>query len=110
MWKKSHAYAKLNRTLTQAEISPLEVKIDGTTREAFEEGFRKFKGLVQRERIIGQVKEKRYFEKPCEKRRRKRRELQERKARERMLASGEWERRQRRKENKNKKNDGDLDV
>jgi ribosomal protein S21 len=90
--------------LTQAKVTPLEIRIDGTSRDAFEDGFRKFKALVQRERIVGQVKERMSYEKPSEKKRRKRREAAERRMinemRERMMASGEWEQRQKRKEQK----------
>jgi ribosomal protein S21 len=88
--------------LTPSEVTPLEIKVEGPGREHFEEAFRKFKALVQRERIVGQVKERMSFEKPSEKKRRKRREARERRLlaamREKMIASGEWEKRQKRKE------------
>ena len=87
-----------------AVVTPLEVKVEGPTKEHFEEAFRKFKAQAQRERIVGQVKERMSYEKPSEKKRRKRREAQERRLltemRERMIASGEWEKRQKRKEQK----------
>lgn len=80
------------------DIEPIEVKVgDG----GFESAFRKFKVLFQREKVVGKLKEKQQFEKPSEKRRRKRREAHERRllteSRERMMASGEWEKRQKRK-------------
>ena len=104
MWQKSQMYTKLGKRLTQAVISPLEVKIEGTTKEAFEDGFKKFKALVQRERIVGQVKERMAYEKPSAKKRRKSREFQERKKfndiREKLVANGEWDKRQKRKERK----------
>jgi small subunit ribosomal protein S21 len=88
--------------LTQAQVTPLEIKVEGPGREHFEDAFRKFKALVQRERIVGQVKERMSYEKPSEKKRRKRREAHERRLlaamRERLIASGEWEKRQKRKE------------
>ena len=90
--------------LTPAKVTPLEIRVEGTSRDAFEDAFRKFKALVQRERIVGQFKEYMSYEKPSEKKRRKRREAAERRMindmRERMMASGEWEKRQKRKEQK----------
>jgi ribosomal protein S21 len=90
--------------LVPAEIRPLEIKVEGSGRDHFEDAFRKFKALVQRERIVGQVKERMSYEKPSEKKRRKRREAQERRLltamREKLIASGEWEKRQKRKEQK----------
>jgi len=103
---------------TPAVVTPLQVKVEGTTRDHFEEAFRKFKAQAQRERIVGQFKEHTAYEKPSEKKRRKRREAQERRLltemRERMIASGEWEKRQKRKEQKrqhrHKTQDGEEDA
>lgn len=83
-------------------ISPIEVKIDSPgDRASFENAVKKFKALFQRERIVGQLKERSAYEKPSVKKRRKKRQAYERKllteARERMMASGEWEKRQKRK-------------
>lgn len=80
---------------------PLQVKVvDGD----FEDAFKRFRTLFQKERIIGQLKEKQAYEKPSEKKRRKEREARERKlmmeARARMIASGEWDRRQKKREQK----------
>ncbi len=90
--------------LTQAQFTPLEIRVEGPGRDHFEDAFRKFKALVQRERIVGQVKERMSYEKPSEKKRRKRREAHERRLltamRERLIASGEWEKRQKSKEQK----------
>jgi small subunit ribosomal protein S21 len=76
---------------------PLEVKINGS----FEEGYRRFKSEFQKERIIAQLKEKSYFEKPSEKKRRKIKENREKnlllEMRERLINSGEWERRQKKR-------------
>ena len=80
------------------KIRPIEVVVDGTSREDFEHAVRKFKAMFQRERIVGQLKEKMAYEKPSEKKRRKRRQAQDRRLmtemRERMVKSGEWDRRQ----------------
>lgn len=55
------------------KAKPLEVEVRGS----FEEAFRRFKSLVQRERIVGQYKERMSYEKPSEKRRRKIQESRE---------------------------------
>lgn len=86
------------------KIRPIEVVIEGSSREDFEFAFRKFKALFQRERVVGQVKEKMHYEKPSEKKRRKRREAKDRRLmtemRDRMIKSGEWDRRQKSKAQK----------
>ena len=46
---------------------------------SFEDAFRRFKSMFQREGILGILKEKMAYEKPSEKKRRKRREAKERK-------------------------------
>lgn len=60
--------------LEQAEVTPLQIEVDGD----FEGACRRFKSLVQKERIIGQIKEKMAYEKPSDKKRKKRREAVER--------------------------------
>jgi len=84
-----------------SKFHPIEVVVDGSSREDFEHAFRKFKALFQRERIVGQLKEKMSYEKPSEKKRRKRREARDRRLmtamRERMMKTGEWDRRQKKK-------------
>jgi len=81
-------------------VKPIEIEVTGS----FEDAFRRFKSLVQKERIIGQVKARMEYEKPSERKRRKRREAYERRMlqamREKMIESGEWERRKRQKEQK----------
>ena len=83
------------------KITPLEVKVENGN---FEDAFRKFKVIFQKERVVGQLKEREAFEKPSEKKRRKRRQAYERQlmidARERMMKSGEWDRRQKRRQKK----------
>ena len=87
-----------------SKMSPLEVVVDGTSREDFEYAVRKFKTLFQRERVVGLLKEKSSYEKPSEKKRRKRREAQDRKLmtsmREQLIKSGQWDLRQKKKEQK----------
>jgi ribosomal protein S21 len=84
-----------------SKFRPIEVIVEGSSREDYEHAFRKFKALFQRERVVGQLKEKMSYEKPSEKKRRKRREARDRRLmaamRERMMKTGEWDRRQRRK-------------
>lgn len=83
------------------KFRPIEVVVEGSSREDFEHAFRKFKALFQRERVVGQLKEKMSYEKPSEKKRRKRREARDRRLmaamRERMMKTGEWDRRQKQK-------------
>ncbi len=90
--------------LTQAEISPLEVKVEN---DNFEEAYRRFKKLFQNEKIISKLKEKEHYEKPSERKRRKRREASERRlmleARERMMNTGEWDKRMKKKQIKRQK-------
>lgn len=98
-------------------IEPLQVVVE---RGNFEDAFRRFKALAQKERIVGQIKEKETYEKPSEKKRRKKREAYERKlmmeARERMIRTGEWDKIQKRKASKrqekmnNKSKSGDIDT
>jgi ribosomal protein S21 len=79
-------------------FSPIQVNVEGSSREDFEYAFRKFKALFQRERIVGQLKERAAFEKPSMKKRRKAREAVDRRVltqmREDMVKTGEWDRRQ----------------
>lgn len=85
-------------------IKPIEVHVEGSSREDFEYAFRKFKALFQRERVVGQLKERMAYEKPSAKKRRKRREAVDRRVmaniRESMMKTGEWDRRQKAKAQK----------
>lgn len=56
------------------DFKPLEVKVTGS----FEDAMRRFKSIVQKSKILTEAKEKQYFEKPSEKKRRKRKEARER--------------------------------
>lgn len=82
-------------------ITPLEVKVEDGN---FEDACRKFKSLFQKERVIGRLKEKQFYEKPSDRKRRKRREAVERRLsmemRERMIQSGEWEKRAKKRQQK----------
>lgn len=83
-------------------VDYLEVQVYGS----FEEAFKRFKSLVQKEKIVSNFKDRQSYEKPSEKKRRKAREAVERKllteSRERLILSGEWDKRQKRKEVKRK--------
>lgn len=76
------------------KVTPLEIKVENNN---FEKACRDFKALFQKERIIGLLKEKQFYEKPSDKKRRKKREAIERKLmfemREKLIKSGEWEKR-----------------
>lgn len=84
-------------------IKPLEIQV---VNDNFEDAFRKFKVLVQKEKILSIYKERQMYEKPSVKRRRKAREAFERKlmaeAMEQQILSGEWEKKQKKKELKRK--------
>ncbi len=77
---------------------PVEVKVNGNGREDIEIAMRRFKMLFQKEGVVGFVKDKSAYEKPSDKKRRKSREAEERKyllaVREKLVASGEWDRMQ----------------
>lgn len=85
-------------------VHPIQVIVEGSSREDFEYAARKFKTIFGRERVIRQLKERSTYEKPSAKKRRKAREaitrnlLAER--REQMIVSGEWDRSQRQKAQK----------
>jgi small subunit ribosomal protein S21 len=55
---------------TPVQATPLQVVVYGN----FERAFRTFKNLVQKERILSDFKEKQSFEKPSDKKRRKKNE------------------------------------
>lgn len=73
----------------------------------FEDAFRRFKSLVQREGIINEYKEKQRYEKPSDKKRRKKREsiqkLMLEKLRAEQMLTGEWDKIQARKEARKQK-------
>ena len=87
-------------------FSPLEVMVEGSSDEAFNNALRKFKSIIQKSQILSLFKEKQSYEKPSDKKRRKARESLERKRiaelHERQIDSGEWDKRQKRKEQKRK--------
>lgn len=84
-------------------FEPLQVVISSS----FEEGIRRFKSVVQRSKILTEFKERQSFEKPSAKRRRRRRERDERRrltaVREKLMATGEWDRIQKKRDEKRKK-------
>ncbi len=97
-----------HRKFEEVIIKPLEVVVENGN---FEDAFRRFKSLVQKEKIINQYKERMAYEKPSEKKRRKSRQALERKLltenREYLILSGEWERRQKKKELKRRQKQED---
>lgn len=82
------------------EISHLEVVVG----HSFDEAFKRFRQVVQADGVLALYKEKMSYEKPSEKKRRKRREAIQRQLlqdlREQQILSGEWEKRQKKKEQK----------
>ena len=88
--------------LEPAKVEPIQVLVEDCY--SVEDAIRKFKAKFQRERIIGQLKEKSAYEKPSEKKRRKRREAVERRlfaeSREKLIASGEWDKRLKKRQEK----------
>lgn len=96
---------RISDTNKQEEVvfEPLEVKVT----YSFEDAYRRFKSLVQKEKVVSDVKQRQAYEKPSVKKRRREREATERRlmaeAREQQIASGEWEKRQRRKQEKRQK-------
>jgi ribosomal protein S21 len=103
MYSKQKYRDKTQQKDKQFKLKPLEVRVIGD----FDDAIRKFKTYFQRERIIGQLKERSAYEKPSDKKRRKKREAYQRSlmldAREKMIASGEWEKYQKNKINKRQK-------
>jgi small subunit ribosomal protein S21 len=85
-------------------VRPIEVVVEGSSREDFEYAARRFKTLFQRERVIGQLKERSAYEKPSIKKRRKSREAIARRLmaerRDQMMKSGEWDHSQKQKAQK----------
>lgn len=81
-------------------LKPLEVKVTSS----FEDAMRKFKMLVQKEKVVANYKERMSYEKPSDKQRRKSREAAERQfsaeLREKQILNGEWAKRQKIKEQK----------
>ena len=81
------------------KIEPLQVVVENNN---FEDAFRRFKSMVQKERVISDFKEHRFYEKPSEKKRRKSREAVARKFamefKQKQILSGEWEKKMRKKQ------------
>ncbi len=88
-----------HRKVAEVVVLPLQVEVINGN---FEEAFKRFKSLCQKEKILIQYKERMSYEKPSEKKRRKSRQALERKLllenREQLILSGEWDRRQKKKE------------
>lgn len=80
---------------------PLEVTVRG---DNLEDAVRRFRTLVQSDGLLLRLKERERYEKPSDKKRRKSREAQRRahqlEMMEKMIISGEWDKRQEKKEKK----------
>jgi len=87
-------------------FKPLEVSVD----YGFEDAFRTFKSLVQKEKVVSLYKERQAYEKPSVKKRRKRRQAEERRLsmelKQKLINSGEWAKRMKKRQEKlDKKNE-----
>lgn len=81
MSKKFPVYNKISLTPippNENPFQPLQVEIGGSDDYSFHAALGRFKKLVANEKIIGRLKEKREYEKPSDRKRRKRREAQRR--------------------------------
>ena len=111
MIKKTHYQGSYPKTTKVSDISsktgsvpgpavipnPLQVEVQGPSRDDFEKAHKLFRSIVQREKVISKYKECQYYEKPSAKKRRKRREAHEKRlamaSKMRLIKSGEWEKR-----------------
>lgn len=86
------------------KFSALEVKVEGDNDNAFHFAFKRFRTAVQRSRVLSDYKAAQSYEKPSERKRRKRREAVERSRLmaiiEKQMASGEWDKIKQRKDEK----------
>ncbi len=84
-----------------SKFKPLQVEVRSGSREDFEYAAKAFKNLVNREKVIADYKAHQSYEKPSEKKRRKRREAEKKRyiadIKQQLVESGEWERRQKNK-------------
>lgn len=82
------------------QVKPIEIQVT----HSFEEALKKFKQLVQNENILSDLKKREHHEKPSVKKRRKSREAEELRLltdlKNKMIESGEWEKRKRKKDRK----------
>lgn len=97
-------YASGFRPVDLSTFSGVEVTVrNGRTDDAI----RYFKSLVQKEDVLGLYKERQAYEKPSVKLKRKRKESKERRlaqdSKEKMILSGEWDKRQKQKQDKKMK-------
>jgi small subunit ribosomal protein S21 len=76
----------------ELELSPLQVKVQ----DNFDRAFKAFRAIVQKERILSEFKRRGSYEKPSNKKRRKKseslRKLHDAEIRAAKIASGEYER------------------
>ena len=80
------------------EIKPIEVHVTSS----FEDACRRFKSAVQKEGVLSEFKDRMKYEKPSVKKRKKARQSVERRMleelREKLIQSGEWDKRKKRKD------------
>lgn len=83
------------------KFKPLQVEVRSSLRDDFDKAVKLFKTLVQREKVISNYKDRQSYEKPSDKKRRKRREAEEKRfataSKQRMIDSGEWEKKKKNK-------------
>ncbi len=86
-----------NGEIEEKVFKPLQVEVFGD----FNFAVRTFNSLVQKERILAKIKEKMSYEKPSDRKRRKAREAREKafitQSRQKMIDSGEWDKRQKKR-------------
>lgn len=87
-------------------FKPLEVNV---RRGREDDSFRYFKSLVQKEKVLTEAKERMHYEKPSIKKRKKKKAAMERRLadahKEKMMKSGEWDKKQKQKLEKRYKKD-----
>lgn len=92
-------------------FKPLEVVVEGDSYKSFSDALKNFKGKVQKEKIISLYKERQTYEKPSDKKRRKRKESKEKifasEMKQKLINSGEWEKRQKQREKRKQEKKGE---
>lgn len=77
-----------------SKFKPLQVEVRGSSSEDFEHAHRAFKSLVQKEKVISLYKERQFYEKPSDRKRRKKREAFEKRLsmerKTQLIKAGEW--------------------
>ena len=88
------------------KFKPLQVIVRSSSRDDFEYAARTFKGMVQKEKVISNFKDRQHHEKNSDKKRRKRKEAEEKRrsleVKQKLISSGEWDKRQKKKADQKK--------